>query len=395
MSLARIHLSACLARCALAGLLLIPALSTEQELPIGPALNEQIVYIPAGQARLETTLFKPEGAGPFPLLIINHGKSLGQPHQQPRERFITMATTFVKRGYAVLVPMRQGFAGSSGSYPDHGCDMAANGRAQADDVRAVLRYAREQDWVDADHMIVAGQSYGGLATLALGVQDEPGVRGLLNFAGGLRDDERRCDWRAALETAFASFGAGNRQASLWFYGANDSLFGPALVARLHAAYVGAGGHADLHAYPAFKRDAHGLLASRDGPAIWWGPTAAFLERIGMPTRERYAVATPLAPPRTDFAAPDDANAIPYLSYNGRAAYRQFLTSYQPRAFAISPSGAWSWAEEGEEPEQRALAACQHHSPTPCRLYAVDNAVVWQPPGMSTAGGARDGQRLAR
>jgi hypothetical protein len=45
---------------------------------------------------------------------------------------------------------------------------------------------------------------------------------------------------------------------------------------------------------------------------------------------------------------------------------------------VSPSGAWCWAEEGEDPEARALATCSAKSDKPCRLYSVDESVVWNP-----------------
>lgn len=129
-------------------LTLLPSLAVEQELQLDFRLNERIVLVPAGnggRAMLETTVFQPNGAGPFPLLIINHGKDAGAPSGQARDRFIFMATAFVKRGYAVMVPMRQGFASSTGRYRDFGCNMTANGYAQAEDVRAVVNFAREQD----------------------------------------------------------------------------------------------------------------------------------------------------------------------------------------------------------------------------------------------------------
>jgi hypothetical protein len=50
----------------------------------------------------------------------------------------------------------------------------------------------------------------------------------------------------------------------------------------------------------------------------------------------------------------------------------------PRAFAVSPSGAWCWAEEGEDPDARALATCSAKSDKPCQLYSVDEAVVFNP-----------------
>jgi dienelactone hydrolase len=289
-----------------------------------------------------------------------------------------MARAFVERGYAVLVPMRQGFANSTGSYRHHGCDMTANGYAQAEDIRDTLAYAREQKWVDTNHIVIAGQSYGGLATMALGTRDLPGVRGLINFAGGLRDDSNSCGWRSALVSAFAEYGAQNKVPSLWMYGQNDSLFSPELVARMHGAFEQAGGRAQLIEYAPFKRDAHGMLASRDGEKVWLADTMAFLQQVGMPTKIVHKVPEPPQPQATNFAGIDDVDAVPFLSENGKRAYREYLTKMTPRAFAVSPSGAWCWAEEGEDPEARALATCSAKSDKPCRLYSVDENVVWNP-----------------
>ncbi len=349
--------------------------------------------IPAGPgktARLQTTVFRPNGPGPFPLLIVNHGKEPGDPRTQPRDRFIVMATAFVKRGYAVMVPMRQGFASSSGKYANHGCDMTANGYAQASDVRDTIAFARAQAWIDAGRVIVAGQSYGGLATIALGTQAIPGVRGLINFAGGLRDDGEHCDWRAELVRAFAEYGAANKVASLWMYGLNDSLFGPDLVHRMHSAFTGNGGQARLIAYGAFKRDSHGLIASRDGEKIWWKEAEPFLRQVGMPTEEIIAVAPAPALPKSDFARVDDIAAVPFVGEGGRAAYREYLGKATPRAFAVSASGAWCWAEEGEAPDTRALANCQEKSKQPCQLYSVDDYVVYRGQPTATATAATGG-----
>ncbi|MFL6673563.1 MAG: dienelactone hydrolase family protein [Massilia sp.] len=354
-------------------------MAIEQELQLDYRINEHIVLVPAGQdhqAMMETTVFQPNGPGPFPLLIINHGKDPGRPNLQPRDRFYHMARAFVERGYAVMVPMRQGFANSTGRYNDHGCDMTANGYTQADDIMDALKYAREQSWVDADHIVIAGQSYGGLATIALGTRELPGVRGLLNFAGGLRDDTDRCAWRSALVSAFSQYGANSTLPSLWLYGENDSLFGPDLAARMHDAFERAGGSARLVEYPAFKRDSHGMVASRDGEKVWLADTEKFLKQIGMPTKVVHDVPEPPLPPETRFAKLDDAGAVPFLSDNGRKAYREYLTKMTPRAFAVSPSGAWCWAEEGEAPEARALASCSSKSSEPCKLYSIDERVVW-------------------
>jgi dienelactone hydrolase len=358
-------------------MLALPAAA--QQPALDARLNEQVLMLPIGQQQLETTLFKPNGDGPFPLLIVNHGKSPGNPKLQMRERFIYLATAFVRRGYAVLVPMRTGFSKSSGKLVEYGCNMTANGYGQATDIADVVRYARHQSWVDGERIVIAGQSFGGLAALAASTQALPGVRGVMNFAGGLKVHGDLCDWQGALVKAFSEYGRKNKIDSLWMYGANDSYFGPELVGRLYQAFMAAGGHAQLRAFGRFKQDAHTLLGSRDGQPIWLPEVERFLTRVGMPIKEVYAVAEPPAQPRSGFAVLEDVAAVPYVPERGREQYRDFLKKATPRAFAVSASGAWGWAEEGENPNERALAACQSSSSVPCQLYSVDTDVVWTGP----------------
>ena len=77
-------------------------------------MGEQVVFVPAtieGSAiKLQTTIFKPPGDGPFPVLFMNHGKAGGDAHLQERARYLVISSQFVQRGYAVVIPMRKGFA---------------------------------------------------------------------------------------------------------------------------------------------------------------------------------------------------------------------------------------------------------------------------------------------
>jgi dienelactone hydrolase len=344
-------------------------------------INEQVLMLPVTEngkkLQFETTIYKPAGEGPFPLLLMNHGKERGKPAAQKRDRFLAMGREFVRRGYAVAIPMRKGFSKSEGLYSDFGCNMRDNGMLQADDIEAALRTLTKLPWVDRDRVIVAGQSYGGLATMAFGTRQFPGVRGLLNFAGGLRIDGDSCDWKSALVTAFTNYGSRTSLPSLWFYGENDSYFDPSLAQRLQNAYQSAGGPSQLIAYGRFKSDAHGLVSSRDGVSVWWPETERFLQRLGLPTDINTHIVERDRIPASGFAALENAQAVPHLTETGREAYRHYLSQSLPRAFAVSASGAWSWAEDGDDPPSRAIAACQKNSKTPCSLYSVDQDVVWK------------------
>ncbi|MEJ2767393.1 hypothetical protein [Mycetohabitans sp. B46] len=96
----------------------------------------------------------------------------------------------------------------------------------------------------------------------------------------------------------------------------------------------------------------------------------------MPTAVRYRVEDAPAAQPTDYALIDAIEAVPSLNGSGREGYATFLKQYPSRAFAVSDSGAWSWAEGGGNPVSVALDNCQKHSRDPCQLYAVDHVVVW-------------------
>ena len=230
---------------------------------------------------LEATLFRPRSDGPFPLVVVNHGKAPGNPRFQERARYTVAAGELVRRGYAVVVPMRQGFSKSQGSYIGGGCNIESNGRAQAEDVAVTLQQMAQRQDIDATRVVVFGQSHGGLTTMALGSLALPNVVGLVNFAGGLRQEN--CNgWEASLVSAMAAYARQTRVPSLWFYGDNDSYFGPDVWRRMFEGYVAAGGPARLVAFGRFGDDSHSMFFSKDGPAIWLPDVEAFFKELGLP-----------------------------------------------------------------------------------------------------------------
>ena len=345
-------------------------------------LDEQVVMIPKPgllSVNLETTIYKPHGDGPFPLAVINHGKSVGNPKLQSRYRPLPAVSYFLQRGYAVAVPMRQGFGNSGGKYVNPECDLVRNGYGQAEDVAAVLDYLDTQPYVNRHNILVLGQSHGGLTTLAFGAQNRPGVIGLINFAGGLR--QQHCTgWESGLAQAAGAYAKQTRIPSLWFYGENDSYFSPTLYNSMHRRYTEAGGRARLIAFGKFGTDAHGMFGSRRGESIWQPEVTKFLEELGLPSRimfPQYQLPPPLeSPPRTDYAALNDTDAVPYLNKDAKEAYRAFLEKDTPRAFAIAPNGAYGWATQGDDPLKNALESCNKYVKETCKLYVVDDFVVW-------------------
>lgn len=272
------------AACASAQAIHVPAVDAN--------MGEQVIAIPAkiggADITLQTTIFKPPGDGPFPVLFMNHGKDGGDAHRQARARYPVISREFVKRGYAVVIPMRMGFADSGGSYVNSHCQARENGEDQASSLYFAMAYVMKQPWADQQHVVIGGQSHGGLTAIAAGSHNISGVRGVINFAGGV-NSRSHCDWQAALVDAFKAYGAVSTTPSIWFYGANDHHFGPKLAADMYAAYTGAGGKAQLVAYGPFKRDAHGMSSSPDGVAIWLPETTRFLQSVGMPTEIKYTI----------------------------------------------------------------------------------------------------------
>ncbi|MEO6018419.1 MAG: CocE/NonD family hydrolase [Polaromonas sp.] len=373
----------------LAGLCAILARQVHaQEPELNTALNESVIFVSKkgviGSTELETTLYKPDGPGPFPVVVINHGKADGNPQFQSRYRPAIAARYFLQRGYVVVVPMRQGFSKSSGGYIGGGCNVESNGRAQAEDVKAVLDYTLTQPYADKSRVLVVGQSHGGWTTLAFGALNYPGVKGLINFAGGLRQ-EGCAGWQGGLARGAAAYAVDTGVPSLWFYGDNDSYFSPSTWREMAERYNGGGNKARVVAFGAFGSDSHSLFGSSKGAPIWQPEVTRFLESIGLPSQPlpafaRFAIPQKAAtPPKTNFAAIDEEPKLPFLSVAGRAGYREFLAKEIPRAFAAGPAGGWAWAEGSDDAMKRALDRCNRNAKEPCKLYAVDNDVVWTTP----------------
>ena len=90
--------------------------------------------------------------------------------------------------------------------------------------------------------------------------------------------------------------------------------------------------------------------------------------------EKYAP-TPY-PPKTDFASINDIEKVPYIKEGGKEAYKLFLTKPFPRAFVISEKGNYAWEFGGGDVIDGALTRCEARANVKCRVYSVDDFVVW-------------------
>jgi dienelactone hydrolase len=276
--------------------------------------------------------------------------------------------------------MRQGFADSGGNYVNTGCNIEANGKAQALDVVVTLSALARRPDIDISHTVVIGQSHGGLTTMAVGALKLQQVVGLINFAGGLRVDS--CpQWRTELENAMRGYGADTRVPSLWFYGDNDEFFSVDTWQEMFKGYTAEGGPARMVAFGKFRDNSHAMFGSSAGLKIWLPEVRIFFRQLGLPFDVKYRIVladheTP-PPPPSGFTAIDDVAGIPFVGDKGRAAWPNYLDAPPPKAFAVSPHGSWAFRFGDPAAMRLAVERCsQGFAKEPCQLYAVDDEVVW-------------------
>jgi dienelactone hydrolase len=158
-----------------------------------PSPEYQTVFYYNGTLRLEAYLYKPQGGGPFPLVVYNHGSRAGAERLERPMAFI--AQVLVPAGYAVLVPERRGYGKSAGATfseeigNDRSERFLKRMEAEADDVNAAVDYAKAKLPVDAERIGVIGYSFGGIVT-TLAVARSKSFVAVVNQAPGALNWDR-------------------------------------------------------------------------------------------------------------------------------------------------------------------------------------------------------------
>lgn len=101
------------------------------------------------------------------------------------------------------------------------------------------------------------------------------------------------------------------------------------------------------------------------------------EWVFSPEREPLLGAPQAAPSASQFAALENADAVPGVSAGGRDLYKAWLLKPFPRAVAISEKGTLA-SGFGDGAMTQAINSCERDG-EPCLLYAVDDVVVWRKP----------------
>ncbi len=333
---------------------------------------------PRGTFRLEAFIVRPAKAeGKLPIALITHGKNLkAEDNQQLRaDYYAPQARDFASRGWMSVVVIRRGYGQSDGipgvsrGAAYMGCqnaDLVRGFDIEADDLAAALQVIAARPDADASRVIAVGQSLGGGAVLAFAARRPAGLIGVVNVSGGVwrSDGDGVCDFDA-VASAMATFGARTRVPTLWLYAENDSLFPPAVVARMHAAYTEAGGLAKLWMFPPVLNDGHNLFADFGGRVKWLRALDRFMQAHRMPN--------------TNVARVENVMTSIKLADNTRPVVEEYFSTPTPKLLVASPSGKVAfWTANPADingARKRALARCSEKAGAECMVVMENHDLV--------------------
>ncbi len=238
------------------------------------------------------THYRPTGAGPFPLVVMSHGRA-GTPEQRAkpaRQRALGVVRYWVAKGYAVVVPTRLGY-GATGVSPDTEesgkCDnrnFRPMSEAASHQIRTAVAFAATLPFIDKTRVVLMGQSVGGLATIVTVGKGVPGLVAAINMAGGSGGNPRERPGAPCgpdrLASVFAAAGKAGAKASiptLWLYAENDKFWGNQFPRQWHLAYgKGGSGNATFIMVPPVGDEGHRLI---DHPDVWRPHVDRFIATI--------------------------------------------------------------------------------------------------------------------
>src|ERR1017187_2029858 len=245
----------------------------------------EAVSFPSGQLTLHGVMYKPEGAGPFPAVVYNHGSAAGMLSSQA---FEALGPVFASRGWGFFAPYRRGQGSSSAAGPYIGDEIAAaekNGGIRAgvatmvrlletdhlNDQLAALAWLRKQSFVQPERIAVAGNSFGGIETV-LGAE-RGDYCAAVDASGGAES------WAQApeLQTLMTRSVRNARAPIFFFQPENDYDLAPSRT--LSAAMKDAGKVFEIKIYPPFGKSAqegHGFAYL--GSSVWADDVFRFLEK---------------------------------------------------------------------------------------------------------------------
>lgn len=130
------------------------------------------------QRMIPAFVYKPEGDGPFPVIISIHGGPEGQARPGFNSSFQLWAE---KLGAAVVVPNVRGSAGYGKSYMQ--LDNGFKREDSVKDIGSLLDWLATQPSLDSDRVAVIGGSYGGYMVLAAAVHYSDRLKAAVDIVG--------------------------------------------------------------------------------------------------------------------------------------------------------------------------------------------------------------------
>ena len=268
---------------------------------INAKLVETIIKVPVkasnaygkvSEQEAVVTLFYDDAAPkPYPVAIINHGRSV-KPDQRAtfgRSTSITNARWFASMGFLVVVPTRLGYGVTGGEDVEDSGECKSKiyhptFEAAASQTLQILAAIRQRPDVLIDHTLILGQSFGGTTAVTLAAKNPAGVQATINFAGGGGGNpeihpQQPCG-SSQLKRMFAHYGETARTPTLWVYTENDQWMGPTYPREWFEAFKEKGGVGEFVQFPPNGKDGHGLFTQ--APDIWRPRALEFLRANGYP-----------------------------------------------------------------------------------------------------------------
>jgi len=238
---------------------------------------------------LEVVIFRPNGVGPFPLAVFNHGSTgNGRNSTLFTETLLDvgLADFLNNRGWLVAFPQRRGRGRPDGLYDEgfsadrrqgYTCDFdisLAGAERALDDIASAMAELKQRPDVAPSRVLIGGQSRGGILSVAYAGMHPDQIFGVINFVGGWMGTH--CDTASRLNGTLFVRGARFDRPTLWLYGDQDPFYDLQHSRNNFMLFECAGGKGTFLEFKMPGGYGHGVLSA---PELWEGPVAEYLSSL--------------------------------------------------------------------------------------------------------------------